>query len=97
MDTQKKREVRIREDLCLEIERTNQKGVVTARQIGPKGCSLVIVTTGDGIYNSFCGGKCSLWDRFLGRACQRGNRGASDGGVDVACTCRGGWWDSIFK
>lgn len=81
------------------LQEAEKQGRTTAvlRQKGSGNCSLeVVVGPGPTIIRYGCTGGCGVWDRFLGRSCQKGTAGTSDGGVALACTCRGGWWDSIF-
>jgi hypothetical protein len=61
---------------------------------GPGGCGLVQINGPDGVTFE-CSGSCGFVDSFLGRSCVKvvQNEG---GGVQVFCTCSGGWWDSIF-
>ena len=105
MSSEKLRNIEIPERLYLEIERTlaDEKTATLRLQSQPGNCTLIVVYGPSGdidnpvtILDIRCGGKCGLFDRFLGRSCNRGNIGTSSGEVHVACTCRGGWFDSIF-
>ena len=61
---------------------------------GAFGCTLVEIQGPDGV--SFeCRGSCGLINRFLGRSCGKVSQ-TTGGGVQVSCTCGGGWWDSIW-
>ncbi|MDJ0782693.1 MAG: hypothetical protein QNJ22_12020 [Desulfosarcinaceae bacterium] len=67
------------------------------RDKGLNGCTTVVVVGPDFDIKGYrCGGSCGWFDRLLGRTCKTVERGNSSGGVDVACTCTGGWWDTIF-
>jgi hypothetical protein len=78
--------------------RKDQKATTAVMQkpigTGAGGCTLVQINGPDG--TSFeCRGGCGFVDRFLGRSCGKVVQNAG-GGVQVFCTCSGGWWDSIW-
>ena len=98
MDTQKYRDVRIAEELVLEIEEAREEGYDTVRQSVPTNCTSVIHFPPDGGPATIggCAGGCGFIDRFLGRACQIVTQKSPDS-VLTFCDCNGGWWDRIFK
>ena len=91
--------VRVSAEVLTDIESTLEgaKAEPLARQAAvPGNCTLVVIFGPDGSIRSMnCGGRCGIWDRFLGRSCRKITPGSGDG-VHVSCSCQGGWWDSIF-
>jgi hypothetical protein len=60
---------------------------------GPGGCTLVEIS-GSGGTRFECRGGCGFVDRFFGRSCTKVVQNAG-GGVQVFCTCSGGWFDRL--
>ena len=60
---------------------------------GSGGCGLVEISGPDGVRFE-CRGSCGVWNRFLGRSCNKVVQNA-EGGVQVFCHCSGGWWDRL--
>ena len=58
------------------------------------GCGLVQINGPDGVRFE-CRGSCGFIDSILGRSCGKVVQNAG-GGVQVFCTCSGGWWDSLW-
>jgi hypothetical protein len=61
---------------------------------GPGGCGLVEIDGPDGIRFE-CRGSCGFINTILGRSCGKVVQNAGDG-VQVFCSCSGGWFDRIF-
>ena len=61
---------------------------------GGGGCGLVQINGPDGVRFE-CRGSCGFINTVLGRSCAKVVQNAGDG-VQVFCTCSGGWWDRIF-
>jgi len=62
---------------------------------GVGGCGLIEIGGSDGVRFE-CRGSCGFIDRFLGRSCNKVVQNAG-GGVQVFCTCSGGWWDRLLR
>jgi len=58
------------------------------------GCGLVEIQ-GPGGVRFECGGSCGFINRFLGRSCTKVSR-TTDAGVEIFCTCSGGWFDGLL-
>jgi hypothetical protein len=68
---------------------------IMQKPIGTGGCTMVKIDTPTGTRFE-CRGSCGLFDSFLGRSCGKVVQNAG-GGVQVFCTCSGGWWDQIWS
>jgi hypothetical protein len=71
-----------------------QSSIARQKGSGPGGCTLVEHDGPDGVTFS-CAGGCGFLDGLLGRSCNKVSKTVG-GGVQVYCSCSGGWFDSIF-
>lgn len=80
-----------------ELQELRRSGALRQKPKGGLGggCSLVEIQGPDGVRFE-CGGSCGIFDRFLGRSCTKVSQ-STDAGVQVFCTCSGGWFDTIFR
>ena len=94
------REIEVSEAAFSEIKRDLEAGKAVPLPKRPElgNCTLQALFGPDGNFNGYnCTGRCGFFDRFFGRSCQKVTRGTPDGGVAVACTCVGGWFDRLIR
>jgi hypothetical protein len=84
------------DELMATVDKAKAQPIAQQKPQQPSGCSLVVVVSLPGPkVDRGCGGSCGFWDRFLGRSCKMVGS-TEPGGLEIYCTCSGGWFDRIF-